>query len=106
MTEDNTAFKKQFAAAVYTTLRQIPSGKVISYGQLAKLAGFTNYSRHVGYLLKNLPESSQLPWHRVINGQGKISFDINSLPYATQLSRLQAEGVVFKGTRVDKSHWY
>ncbi|APU49439.1 MGMT family protein [Acinetobacter junii] len=51
----------------------IPFGKVATYGQIAKLAGLPKHARLVGTVLKNLDEGSQLPWHRVINSQGKVS---------------------------------
>ncbi len=52
---------------------KIPPGKVATYGQIAKLAGFSKHARQVGYLLARLPEDHNVPWHRVINAQGKIS---------------------------------
>jgi methylated-DNA-protein-cysteine methyltransferase-like protein len=51
----------------------IPYGKVASYGQIAKLAGLPKHARLVGYVLKHLDKSSEIPWYRVINSQGKIS---------------------------------
>ena len=51
----------------------IPYGKVATYGQIAKLAGIPKHARLVGYVLKHLDKESSIPWHRVINSQGKIS---------------------------------
>tara|TARA_Y100000816_G_C25708689_1_gene374173 strand:- start:148 stop:465 length:318 start_codon:yes stop_codon:yes gene_type:complete len=51
----------------------IPYGKVATYGQIAKLAGIPKHARLVGYVLKHLDQESSIPWHRVINSQGKIS---------------------------------
>jgi methylated-DNA-protein-cysteine methyltransferase-like protein len=51
----------------------IPFGKVATYGQIAQLAGLPKHARLVGTVLKNLDEGSHLPWHRVINSQGKVS---------------------------------
>ncbi|MFV0574440.1 MAG: MGMT family protein [Vibrio sp.] len=62
-----------FNQQVFFVLHTIPYGKVTTYGTVAKLAGYPGYARHVGKLLSNLPKDTQLPWHRVINSQGKIS---------------------------------
>ena len=51
----------------------IPSGKVASYGQIAKLAGLPKHARLVGYVLRHLDAQSDIAWYRVVNAQGKIS---------------------------------
>lgn len=71
----------------------IPQGKVASYGQVARLCGYSGYGRFVGSVLKRLPDSTTLPWHRVINGRGEIAFPIGSEAYVKQLSLLFKEGV-------------
>jgi methylated-DNA-protein-cysteine methyltransferase-like protein len=58
---------------IFAVIHQIPPGKVTTYGEIAKMAGYPGYARHVGKALGNLPKGSKLPWHRVINSQGKIS---------------------------------
>ncbi|MDP5253809.1 MULTISPECIES: MGMT family protein [unclassified Vibrio] len=63
----------EFLRAIYLVIHQIPPGKVCSYGLIAKMAGYPGYARHVGKALAQLPEGSQLPWHRVLNSQGQIS---------------------------------
>ena len=55
-------------------LMQIPRGRVTTYGQLAAAAGFPRAARLAGFALKNTPPKMKLPWHRVLNAQGKISF--------------------------------
>lgn len=85
--------QQQRREAIYLALAQIPKGKVISYGDLAKLAGLTNGARLVGKTLSNLPKGSTLPWHRVINSQGKISLPPDSPSYEQQQKRLMKEGV-------------
>ncbi|MEL6113834.1 MGMT family protein [Photobacterium sp. SP02] len=62
-----------FKNQIYSQIAQIPDGKVSTYGDIARFAGFPGYARHVGKLLGQLPEGSTLPWFRVINSQGKIS---------------------------------
>ncbi len=80
---------------IWQVVHQIPEGRVASYGQVAKMADLPGYSRYVGYVLKNLPSDSKLPWFRVVNSQGKISFPLGTRQYQTQKSRLEEEGVVF-----------
>lgn len=63
----------QFLMQIFAVIHQIPLGKVSTYGEIAKLAGYPGYARHVGKALGNLPEDSKLPWFRVINSQGRIS---------------------------------
>jgi len=58
---------------IYTIVSMIPKGRVATYGQVAELAGLPRQARQVGYALNNLPKGSRIPWHRVINAQGKIS---------------------------------
>ena len=58
---------------IYTVVNMIPKGCVATYGQIAELAGLPRQARLVGYALNVLPEGSRIPWHRVINAQGKIS---------------------------------
>jgi methylated-DNA-protein-cysteine methyltransferase-like protein len=79
--------------AIYLALMTVPHGKVITYGQLASLAGLPGAARLAGTVLCGLPENTELPWHRVINAQGKISLPADSAAYKKQQQRLQAEGV-------------
>ncbi|WP_114765362.1 DNA base-flipping protein [Vibrio rhodolitus] len=81
----------QFLVQIFAVIHQIPYGKVTSYGEVAKLAGYPGYARHVGKALGNLPEGSKLPWHRVVNSQGKISLKGRDLE--RQREKLIAEGV-------------
>lgn len=79
----------------YTVLAAVPAGKVITYGQLAAQAGMPRKARWAGYLLRNLPSNTQLPWHRVVNAQGKVSFPAGSEAALRQIERLEDEGVEF-----------
>ncbi len=85
--------QEQRREAIYLALAQVPKGKVITYGNLAKLAGMPNGARLAGKLMCGLPAGSRLPWHRVINSQGKLSLPQDSDSYREQLKRLQKEGV-------------
>ncbi len=80
-------------AEIWYLLSQIPYGTVITYGQLAEMAGARGYARVVGNVLKQLPAGTDLPWHRVINSQGKISFPEGSARYNKQRERLEREGI-------------
>lgn len=94
--------------AIYRALHTIPAGKVATYGQIARMANLPGAARLVGNTLRNLPEGSNLPWHRVINAQGKISFPPNSPGYLEQRRRLQNEGIEFQGERINlvKHLWH
>jgi len=79
--------------AILQTLASIPYGKICTYGAIAKLSGNNGKARHIGFILKNLPKGSAIPWHRVINSQGRISFPEDSKHYQQQRERLEAEGI-------------
>ena len=74
---------------VWQLVAAIPQGKVATYGQIAALAGMPSHSRLVGRILTRLPAGSRLPWHRVINSQGRIT----NPNKAKQRARLKAEGI-------------
>ena len=63
-----------FRARVLSLVERIPAGRVMTYGQLAMLAGAPGAARQVGYLMNGLAETA-LPWQRVINAQGAVSTD-------------------------------
>lgn len=86
--------------AFYLALLTVPAGKVITYGQLAALAGSPGAARLAGKVLCGLPENTELPWHRVINAQGKISLPPESVAHRTQLERLQKEGIEVKNGKI------
>ena len=95
--------QQQRKEAIYLALAQIPKGKVITYGNLAKLAGMPNGARLAGRLMCELPEGSKLPWHRVINSQGKLSLPENSDSYREQIRRLEKDGVVITNGKIKLS---
>jgi methylated-DNA-protein-cysteine methyltransferase-like protein len=92
---------------IWETVRQIPKGKVATYGEIADVNGLTGQARLVGYALHNLPHNSGIPWHRVINAQGRISFPKGSRSHTTQRKLLEKEGIVFRGEKIDfgKYRW-
>jgi methylated-DNA-protein-cysteine methyltransferase-like protein len=82
-------------------VEKIPKGKVATYGQIAALCGLPGQARFVGYALHNTPFGVEIPWHRVINAQGRISFPKESISHQKQKRLLKQEGVLFKDERVD-----
>lgn len=58
---------------VHGTVRRIPGGRVATYGQVAAASGLPGHARLVGFALAALPEGTDIPWHRVVNAQGRIS---------------------------------
>ncbi len=84
-------------------MAQIPEGKVISYGELAALAGLGRAARWVGRTLSQLPEGTRLPWHRVLGAGGRISLPLGSVSGDEQRARLRAEGVMVNNNRVSMS---
>ncbi len=66
-----------------------------TYGQIAELAGLPRQARQVGYALHALPEKTTVPWHRVVNAQGKISLRTEGGADTEQQRRLQREKVHF-----------
>ncbi len=87
-----------FRRAVYRVVRQIPRGRVATYGQIATLLGRPRAARAVGRALKSCP--SNLPWHRVVNAQGGISARARVSSMLTQRILLEQEGVAFRQGRV------
>lgn len=79
---------------IYAVVRQIPPGKVATYGQIAAIVGGCT-ARMVGYALAALPFGSDIPWPRVINRQGKISPRGSGDGEARQRQLLEAEGIQF-----------
>ncbi len=78
---------------IYSVIENIPAGKVATYGQIAAAAGAPGQARLVGYALSDLGHDSDLPWHRVINAQGRSSLDELSGAAAVQRALLEQEGV-------------
>lgn len=115
--EEMNAFEK-----IYNVIRQIPEGKVASYGQIAALTGNRRWSRVVGYALHAVPDGSDIPCHRVVTKDGRVSRAFEGgenirreLPVAgsgdaegnRQVKLLEEEGVEFIDGYVDmkKYQW-
>lgn len=87
------------------TIRDIPEGRVASYGQVAEIAGVPRGARQVGYTLRHLPDASDVPWHRVVQSSGRISFERASPQFEEQRNRLIMEGVIVSSGRVDMTRF-
>jgi len=85
---------------IWRVVASIPAGQVESYGGVARRAGLPRRARLVGHALKAAPADMHLPWHRVVNAAGRISFPAGSPAHALQRRRLEAEGVRFRGDRI------
>jgi methylated-DNA-protein-cysteine methyltransferase related protein len=81
---------------IYVVVRQIPVGKVATYGQIADLAGFYGKARLVGYALYQVDPTSDIPWQRVINAKGEVSYSTarEGADYV-QRNLLEQEGISF-----------
>lgn len=101
-----------FYEQVYRLVRQIPYGKVTSYGRIAQMLGAPRAARAVGYALQalkdkqNIPFYGEVPWHRVINHAGRISISNREFDAEEQALRLRAEGIVVnENLQVDMAHY-
>ncbi|ACO47308.1 MGMT family protein [Deinococcus deserti] len=83
-----------FRERVLALVTRIPEGRVMTYGQLALLAGQPGAARQAGYVMNTLMGGSDLPWQRVINAQGRVS--THKLGFGDMQEKLlEAEGVTF-----------
>jgi methylated-DNA-protein-cysteine methyltransferase-like protein len=97
------AVDRKIQEKFYAVIRRIPRGQVATYGQVAALAGLPRRARMVGHALSSTPEDVDVPWHRVVNAQGRVSprGDLG-LAEGFQRHLLEEEGVVFSQSgRID-----
>jgi methylated-DNA-protein-cysteine methyltransferase-like protein len=87
--------------AYWDVVAMIPAGKVSTYGEVARMAGFPGRARQVGYALRLMPPNMNLPWHRVVGAGGRIVFPTSSSLFREQARRLRSEGVKVTRGRVD-----
>jgi methylated-DNA-protein-cysteine methyltransferase-like protein len=90
-----------FVKAVWQVVQGIPRGHVLTYGEVARLAGMSRAARRVSQAMRRAPRRMQLPWHRVVNAQGMISFPPESIGHRRQRELLEGEGVVFREGKID-----
>ncbi|MDO6620209.1 MULTISPECIES: MGMT family protein [unclassified Shewanella] len=90
---------------IWFIVNMIPTGHVLAYGKVADLAGLPGRARYVSKALKDAPDNLNLPWYRVINSQGKISFKVNSIHFQNQQQRLRSDGVEVNQGKVSLSKY-
>ena len=98
---------RTYRERVYEIVRQIPKGRVMTYGQIAEILGEGYTARTVGYTMHNSPDD--VPWQRVINSQGKCSTGRMTMPVNLQQSILEGEGVKFSDSgkcSIEEYRWY
>jgi len=86
--------------SIWRVVAAIPSGRVSTYGEVARLAGLPRGARQVGRALGRAPPSLKLPWYRVIGAGGRIALPKDSAGYRTQIRKLRAEGIDVANGRV------
>ncbi len=86
--------EKQYRERVYEIVRQIPPGRVMTYGQIALILGEGYTARTVGYVMHGA-DTENVPWQRVINSQGACSTGKMTIPVNLQQNMLEQEGVEF-----------
>ena len=89
-----------FSKRVIEIIKRIPTGKVATYGQIATLAGNNKAARQISRILHSSSEKYDLPWHRVINSQGKISLRSGD-GLEMQKAMLESEGIQVIKDRID-----
>ena len=81
-------------------IKAIPEGKILTYSGVANLISAPGCARHVSFILSSSSKKYKLPWHRVINSQGRISLNLNN-GYHIQKRRLQKENIEFINEKID-----
>jgi methylated-DNA-protein-cysteine methyltransferase related protein len=89
--------EKEYRKRVYDSVKAIPHGRVMTYGQIAAILGECYTPRTVGYVM-HAADSEGVPWQRVINSRGKCSTGRLTIPMNLQQEMLEQEGVIFDAT--------
>ena len=104
-TKRSTDMTGQVFERIYEVVKQIPCGRVATYGQVAAMAGNPRWARVVGYALHANPDPEHIPCFRVVNRNGEVSKAFVFGGENAQIKLLQAEGVEVKDGRVDLSRY-
>ncbi|MBF7729635.1 MGMT family protein [Pseudomonas sp. N040] len=99
--DSTEASAQQRREVLYLCLASIPAGQVLSYGQLAAMAGAPGAARWAARILAQLPEGTALPWHRVITASGRPGLSPDCASGLEQRQRLRSEGILLTNDRVD-----
>ena len=82
--------------AICAVIRRIPKGWVATYGQVATMAGMPRRARLVGRVLQRLDSGTKVPWHRVVNARGEVSYSLSrNGGDVVQRRLLEKEGIKF-----------
>ena len=92
-------------ARIYDVVRQIPRGKVATYGQVAALAGNRRWARVVGYALHANPDPEGIPCYRVVDREGRVSRAFTFGGENRQIQLLEADGIPCPDGQVDLTRW-
>lgn len=107
--QTNMAKRDAAIAVICAVIRRIPKGWVATYGQVAAMAGLPGRARLVGHILGHLDPAIVIPWHRVVNAKGEISYNLSRHGGdALQRHLLEREGIEFnaKGRcKLEKFRW-
>ena len=98
----------ELARMILEVVMQVPYGKVATYGQIAAMAGLPRHARLVGRVLHQLDEENSVPWHRIVNAQGKISLmklDMVSANLQEQKLALEKIEVINGKVNLKKYQW-
>jgi len=87
---------KPFTSRVIEIIKSIPAGYVMTYGQIAELAGSPRGARQVVRILHSMSTRYELPWHRVVNAKGEIAIKDDESRFQQQVY-LSDEGVIIDG---------
>ncbi len=96
-----------FTKNVITIIQSIPKGRIMTYGQIATLAGNSRGARQVARILHSMSRNYNLPWHRVVNARGEIAIKDDE-GHFVQVALLKDEGIeVDEKDRIDveKYRW-
>ena len=91
---ENQVNDQKYRERVYEIVREIPPGKVMTYGQIAEILGAGYTPRTVGFVMHGA-DTGNVPWQRVINSQGACSTGKMTMPVNLQQKMLEDEGVIF-----------
>ena len=97
--------KKNSYERIYDVVKQIPRGKVATYGQIAALAGNPRWARVVGYALHVNPDPDNIPCYRVVNREGRLSDAFAFGGVNQQKLLLEADGIEVANTHVNLSRY-
>jgi methylated-DNA-protein-cysteine methyltransferase related protein len=100
--------EQSYRESVYQIVREIPTGRVMTYGQIAEILGEGYTARTVGYVM-HAADTENIPWQRVINSKGGCSTGRLIVPHDLQQTMLEEEGIEFseKGfCDLEKYRWY